>query len=135
MKTVSIGGSSFSPDESKLLVSSNETGVFNVYELDLATTERTPVTEGDDTTFAVAYMPNGGRILFTRDQAGNEINHLYLRETDGTVRDLTAGEETKEQFAGFSNDLESFYTLNNGRDERFFDLYKWNVATLDHEMV
>ena len=135
MKTVSIGGSSFSPDESKLLVSSNETGVFNVYELDLATTERTPVTEGDDTTFAVAYMPNDGRILFTRDQAGNEINHLYLRETDGTVRDLTAGEETKEQFAGFSNDLESFYTLNNGRDERFFDLYKWNVATLDHEMV
>jgi len=57
MKTVSIGGSSFNPDESKLLVSSNETGVFNVYELDLATGVRTAVTEGDDTTFAVSSSP------------------------------------------------------------------------------
>ncbi len=58
VKTVSVGGGSFNPDETKLLVHTNETGVFNVYELDLATGERTAVTEGEDTTFAVAYMPN-----------------------------------------------------------------------------
>jgi len=103
MKTVSIGGSSFNADETKLLVSSNETGVFNVYELDLATGSRTAVTEGDDTTFAVAYMPDDERILFSRDQEGNENNHLYLRDPDGTVTDLTEGEETKEQFVGFSS--------------------------------
>ncbi len=135
MKTVSIGGSSFSPDESKLLVSSNETGVFNVYELDLETGVRTPVTEGDDTTFAVAYMPDDERILFTRDQEGNEINHLYVRDTDGTVTDLTEGEETKERFAGFSYDLANFFTVNNGRDQRFFDLYEWDIATLARRMV
>jgi dipeptidyl aminopeptidase/acylaminoacyl peptidase len=135
MDTVSIGGSSFNPDETRLLVSSNETGVFNVYELDLASGERIPVTEGETTTFAVGYMPDDGRILFTRDQEGNEINHLYLRELDGTVKDLTEGVETKEQFAGFSNDLSSFYTLNNGRDPKFFDLFEWNVATLDNRMI
>ena len=135
IKTVSIGGSSFNPDESKLLVSSNETGVFNVYELDLETRERTPVTEGDDTTFAVGYMPDDERILFTRDQQGNEITHLYLRDTDGTVTDLTEGEETKEQFAGFSNDLAHFFTGNNSRDPRFFDLYKWNITDLGKRMI
>jgi len=135
METVSIGGSSFSPDESKLLVSSNETGVFNVYELDLETGVRTPITEGDDTTFAVAYMPDNEGILFARDQSGNENNHLYLREDDGTVTDLTEGEETKEQFAGFSNDLAHFFTINNGRDPRFFDLFEWDVATLAKRMV
>jgi len=135
MKTISIGGSSFSPDETRLLVSSNETGVFNVYELDLDTGVRTAVTEGDDTIFAVAYMPDDDRILFTHDQEGNENNHLYLRDTDGTVTDLTEGEATKEQFAGFSNDLAHFFTANNGRDPRFFDLYEWDVATLAKRMV
>ncbi len=102
LKTISIGGTSFSPDETRLLVSSNETGVFNVYELDLASGARTPVTQGDETTFAVAYLPRDDRILFDRDQGGNEVDHLFVRELDGTVRDLTEGEQTKEQFAGFA---------------------------------
>ncbi|MCP4900505.1 MAG: S9 family peptidase, partial [bacterium] len=135
VKTLSIGGASFNPDETKLLVSSNETGVFNVYELDLASKERSPVTQGENTTFAETYMPNDERILFSRDQEGNEIDHLYLRDLDGTVRDLTDVEEAKEHFAGFSNDLESFYTISNGRDARFFDLFEWNVASLEKEMV
>jgi dipeptidyl aminopeptidase/acylaminoacyl peptidase len=135
METVSIGGSSFNPDETKLLVSSNESGVFNVYELDLATGTRNPVTESEDTTFAVAYMPDDERILFTRDQEGNEINHLFLRDLDGTVKDLTEGAETKEQWAGFRNDLTKFYTLNNGRDPKFMDLYEWDVETLEKRML
>ncbi len=135
LKTTSIDGSSFSPNEDKLLVSSNETGVFQVYELDIATGERTEVTEGDDTTFAVAYMPNDGRILFGKDNGGNEINHLFIREADGMIEELTKGVKTKELFGGFSNDLESFYTVNNGRDARFFDLFEWSVKTLQKKMI
>ncbi len=121
MKTISIGGGSYNHTDTKLLVSSNETGVFNVYELDLATNKRTAVTEGDDTTFGVSYMPGDDRILFTRDQDGNENNHLFLRDLDGAVHDLTNGEETKEGFWGFNNDLKTFFTTNNERDARFFD--------------
>lgn len=135
LKTTSIGGSSFSPDETRLLVSSNESGVFNVYELDLATGARTPVTQGDDTTFAVAYLPGDGRILYSRDQGGNELDHLYIRELDGSVRDLTEGVETKEEFAGFAPDQKSFFTISNGRDPRFFDLFEWQVATLEKRMI
>ncbi|MDX2435842.1 MAG: S9 family peptidase [Acidobacteriota bacterium] len=135
MKTTSIGGSSFNPNESKLLVSSNETGIFNVFELDLETGARTAVTESDDTTFAVSYMPSDERILFKRDQGGNENNHLYLRDLQGGVVDLTEDENTKEQFAGFSNDLTRFYTLNNSREPRFMDLYEWDVETLEKRMI
>ena len=39
METISIGGNSFNPTEARLLVSSNETGIYNVYELDLASGE------------------------------------------------------------------------------------------------
>ena len=135
MKTVAVGGSSFNHDETKLLASSNETGVFNVYEMDLSTGKRTAVTEGEDTTFGVAYMPHDDRIFFTRDQGGNENNHLFLRDLDGTVHDLTEGDETKEQFAGFHPDLKSFFTQNNQRDPRFFDLFQWDVETLEKTMV
>ena len=135
LKTTTIGGSSFSPDETRLLVSSNETGVFNVYELDLTTGARAPVTEGDQTTFAVAYLPPDGRILFSRDSGGNELDHLYLRELDGTFRDLTEGAQTKEDFAGFAPDRKSFFTISNVRDPRFFDGYEWDVATLDKRMI
>jgi dipeptidyl aminopeptidase/acylaminoacyl peptidase len=132
---ISIGGSSFNSDETKLLVSSNESSVYNVYELDLASGARTPVTQGDDTTFAVAYMPNDDRILFTRDQGGDENDHLYLRNLDGSIRDLTTGEKTKEEWAGFSKDLTRFYTINNSREPRFMDLYEWDVNSLENRMI
>jgi len=135
LKTVSVGGGSFNQDETRILVHTNETGVFNVYELDLATGERTAVTEGEDTIFAVAYMPHDERILFRKDAAGNEVHHLFLRELDGTVRELTEGEATRETFAGFSHDLRSFFTANNRRDERFFDIYEWDVDSLESKLL
>jgi len=135
MKTTAVRGGSFSHDETRLLVSSNESGVFHVHELDLATGTSTPITSGDETTVAVAYLPHDDRILFSRDRDGSENDHLFLRETDGTVRDLTTGDETKEEFAGFHPDLKSFYTQNNERDARYFDLFQWDVATLEKTLV
>ena len=135
VKTLSIGGSSFNHDETKLLVRSNETGIFHVYEMDLATGKRTPVTEGEETTFPVAYMPHDDRILYSRDKDGSENSHLFLRELDGKVRDLTEGDNTKEEFAGFHPDLKSFCTQNNQRDPRFFDLFQWDAVTLEKTLV
>lgn len=130
MKTVAVGGGSFNPDETKMLISSNLTGVFNVYVVDIGTGEQTAVTEGEDTTFGIGFFPEDERILFTKDREGDEINHLYLKDLDGTVTDLTQGEETKESFFGWAHDFQSFFTINNGRDPRFFDLYEWSLTDL-----
>lgn len=135
LKTISIGGSSFSADESKLLVSSNETGVFNVYSIDIATGERTAITDSKETTVAVAYFPEDDRILFTRDKGGNEINHLFVRDPEGDVTEITEGENTKESFAGFAYDFKSFFTVNNSRDPRFMDAYEYDVNTYEKKMI
>ena len=135
-KTTGIFGGSFSPDESKLLVTSNETGIFNAFVIDIATGERTPVTDSDaDAIFTIGYFPEDERILYSSDKGGNEINHIYLLEPDGTVTELTEGEETKEQFGLFTKDKKSFYTVNNSRDPRFFDFYEWDIETLESKMV
>ena len=133
--SVTVGGGSFSADESKILVHTNETGVFNVYVIDRETKTRTAITEGEQTTYAVSFFPNDDRILFARDQAGNEIYHLYLLDGDEPPRDLTQGEETRETFVGFSHDGRSFFTVNNSRDSRFLDLYEWDATTLESRLI
>ncbi len=116
----------FSPDGSKLLISSNPTGVFNAYALDVKTGATTPMTaSATDATFAVGYFPKDERILFTADQGGNELNHLFVRETDGTVKDLTPGDKLKAIFGGWIGGGEAFIAFTNERDARFFDLYRY----------
>lgn len=116
----------FSPDSSKLLVSSNATGVFNAYTLDVKTGAQTPLTTSStNATFAVGYFPADERILFTADKGGDELNHLFVRELDGTVKDLTPGAELKAIFGGWIGDGEAFIAFTNERDPRFFDLYRY----------
>lgn len=131
LKTTSVGGGAFSEDEGKLLVHSNQTGIFNVYELDIATAEMTPLTQSQDTTFAVAYLPGGNRFLFTRDEGGNELYKLYVQAPGEEPIRLTQGEQTREIFYDFAYDRKSFFTGNNSRDPRFMDVYEWDVSTLE----
>jgi len=130
MNTTSIAGASFSPDESRLLFSSNRTGIWNVYSIRVAGGEWTQVTTSTtDSTFSVGYFPSDDRILFTRDQGGNELNHLYVRTPDGKEQDLTPGEKLKAGFAGWTSDGRSFYVSSNERDPKFIDLYKYDATT------
>ena len=79
MTTTSITGASFSADESRILFSSNKTGIWNAYTIPVAGGEWTPMTKSTtDSTYAVSFFPKDDRILFTRDQGGNELNHLYV---------------------------------------------------------
>ena len=95
MNTVRIGSSSFSSDDKSILFHSNKTGIFNVYSVPVTGGAAMQLTNSTkESTYAVAYLPNG-RFIYTYDRGGNENNHLYLRELDGTERDLTPGEKVK----------------------------------------
>ena len=50
---------------------------------------------------------------------GNELDHIYVQEVDGTVTDLTPGEELKASFLGFSYDDTVFYIGSNERDKKY----------------
>jgi dipeptidyl aminopeptidase/acylaminoacyl peptidase len=136
MASTRVAGASFSADESKILFSSNETGIFNVWALPVSGGAATPLTRStSDTTFAVSYFPHDGRFLYTRDQAGNELNHLYVMETDGKERDLTPGEKLKATFAGWNRAGDAFYVLTNERDVRHFDLYRYDAKTYARKRI
>jgi dipeptidyl aminopeptidase/acylaminoacyl peptidase len=136
MATVSVGGGSFSADEQRVLFSSNESGIFNVYSVPVAGGAATRITNSTtDSTYAVSYFPADDRILFTRDQGGNELNHLYVRETSGKETDLTPGEKVKAMFRGFSPSGDAFYVQTNERDPRYFDLYRHEATAYTRTLV
>jgi len=136
MATTSVRDASFSPDESKVLFSSNQTGIFNAYVLPVGGGTPTPLTaSATDAIAAVSYFPSDERILFTRDQGGNELNHLYVRETDGKEKDLTPGEKLKATFAGWTPAGDAFYVTTNERDPRFFDVYRYDAKGYERTLV
>ena len=130
------GGHAWSPDDRQLLVQSDETGIFNVYALDASSGQRKALTtSAKDSTYAVSWFPEDGRVLFTADQGGNELDHLYVREVSGETRDLTPGEKTKAAFAGWATDRQSFFVLTNERDPEAFDLYRYSARDYARAMV
>ncbi len=131
---ISISGGSFSPDETKILVSSNETGIFNVFEIDLATGEKTQLTNSDEESyFADAYFPNSNRFIFSFDEGGNENYTVHMMNTNGQSKNLTPGEGARNAFLGWSRDKENMYLMSNKRDPRFMDVYKMAISELDKE--
>ncbi|KQZ66721.1 peptidase S9 [Lysobacter sp. Root559] len=134
--SIGVSGASFSADESRLLFSSNKSGIWNAYSMPVGGGEWTPVTRSTvDSTYAVSYFPDDDRVLVTRDQGGNELNHLYAIGSDGKERDLTPGDKLKASFAGFSHDGRHFYVSSNERDPKVFDLYRYDSGDYTRELV
>ncbi len=134
--TVSYYGASFSPGNDKLLVSSDESGIFNAYALPVDGGAAIPLTTStDESIFALSYFPSDERFLYSSDEGGNELDHLYVRELDGSDRDLTPGEGLKAEFLGWARDDQAFYIATNERDERYFDVYEVDVDDYDRELI
>lgn len=128
MDIVQIGGGAFSPDESKILINSKATGIFNAYEIDLKTGEQKQLTTStDNAIFSQSYFPTDDRVIFTSDNGGNEITHIYVRNNNGSSVDLIQDSTAKANFGGWSHDKKVLYYTSNSRDKRFFDLYKVQV--------
>ncbi len=136
MATTRVGGSSFSADEKQVLFHSNKTGIFNVYTVPVAGGPAKQLTDSTkESTYAVSYFPADPRFIYTYDRGGNENSHLYLREADGSERDLTPGEKTKAQFHGWSFDRKSFFYSSNERDPKYFDIYELALADFKPRLV
>lgn len=136
METVSISGASFTADEKTLLFSSNRTGIFNVNALPVSGGAAAALTDSaTDSTFLVSAFPHDARFLYTRDQGGNENNHLYVRTPGGKETDLTPGEKLKAIFTGWTHSGDGFYVQTNERDERFFDLSLLDAKTYARKLV
>ncbi len=129
MDIVQINGGAFSPDETKIIINSKETGIFNAVEIDIATGKQTALTTStDNAVFSQSYFPTDNRIVYTSDKGGNEIDHIYIKNLDGSTVDLISDTTAKADFAGWSYDRKKMYYTSNGRDKKYFDLFRVDIS-------
>jgi dipeptidyl aminopeptidase/acylaminoacyl peptidase len=127
----SIGGGAFSPDESKILVHANTSGIFNLYEISIADTSMKPLTGSTkESFFSVDYLPGTNKYLYTADQGGNENDHIYLQSPgDTSAKDLTPWMGSTNSMYGWSDDKKSLFVVSNQRNPRYFDIWKMDTAS------
>src|SRR5919197_4659294 len=89
-KNSEFSGASWSPDDRKILVSSNLSGIWNAYAVPATGGAPQPLTRSTtNSIFALSYFPHDERILYESDQGGNELTHIYVRNPDGSIKDVT----------------------------------------------
>ena len=131
-----IGGSAFSTDETKILVTANITGINNLYELSIGDTTMAPLTKSaKESYYAIDYLPGSNKYLYSADQGGNENSHIYLQAPgDTAATDLTPWMGSANSMFGWSVDKKSIYISSNKRDPKYFDIWKADTATWSFTM-
>ena len=134
--TTTLFGSSLSHDNAEVLVTSDADGIFNVYSYPVGGGEPAQLTRSTSDAFAgLSWFPNDKRFLYSADQGGNELDHIYVRELDGSVQDLTPGEELKAAFLGWHANDEFFYVMTNERNPANFDIYRYRTDNYSRELI
>jgi len=127
-KTTSYSGGTLNDKENKVLFQDNSSGIYNVYEIDLTTLKKTPLTTSTkESYFAIDYVRGTDQFLFEADKGGNENSHLYLQSPKGEATDLTPGKEEKAMFMEWDQPHQSFYYASNVRNPKTFDVYRMTV--------
>jgi len=90
MENTDIYRNSLSFDEKKVLFTSNKSGIYNVYSVNVENNVIEQLTHSEKSAFSsYSYFPNDNRVLIKADNEGDELYHIFLREEDGTMKDLT----------------------------------------------
>ena len=134
-RVASSPGYCFSPDSQNILISSDETGIVNAYALGIGGAKSALTTSTENSVFASSYFPADDRILVVGDGGGDELYHVFVREADGALTDLTPGEKTRATFMGWSKDGSKFFVATNERDPASDDLYAYSTADYSRELL
>lgn len=136
MSTAKTSGLAFSPDEARILFTSDASGILNAYEVDLSNRTQRQLTHSlTENIHAISYFPNDARILISKDPGNRENSILSVLDPDGKEIVLTPAEEVQGIFHRWSVDGQSFYVSTNERDGHCYDLYKIDVRTFSRELI
>ena len=116
-------------------MSSNASGIYNVYSISIASGEKIQLTNStEESYYAQSYFPNDERFIYIFDQGGNENYSVFMMSPEGNTKNLNPGEGVRNAFWGWSRDEQKMYLMNNKRDPNFMDIYKLAISSVDDEM-
>ncbi|HEX7330626.1 MAG TPA: S9 family peptidase [Pyrinomonadaceae bacterium] len=136
MSTAKMFGMAFSPNEEKILFTSDASGILNAFEVVIRDRSQRQLTHSlTENIQGVSYFPNDDRILISKDCGDLENSVLCVMEPDGREHVLTPAEEVQAFFHRWSFDRRSFYVSTNERDQRLFDLYQIDIDNFERRLI
>lgn len=131
-----VSGGSFSHDNSKILFSSDESGIINAYSMDVLTGVSKQLTFSEGSSlFGISYFPEDNRFLFRMDGNGDEIYHIYMQDEEGNTTELTPEAGARAIFYGWAHDRNSFFYGYNKRDPKFMDVYEMDIEHFEEKLI
>lgn len=134
--TTSLWGRGFSFDEKSIMVVSDQTGIYNTYKYPIDGSSPKQMSHSTtDQIYGQTWMPGDKGFIYQADTGGNEIFHVFLKDEQGKIRDLTPGTNVRANFLGFNKLMTKFYVTSNKRDPKFMDLYIYDVKSLKSQLI
>jgi dipeptidyl aminopeptidase/acylaminoacyl peptidase len=133
IKSAAFAG--FSPDASKVLVSSNLPGTMQLYGVPRTGGDLTQITDFDEPV-AGGYFPTTDELLVLKDAGGNERTQIYRMRDDGTdMRNVAFDPEFIHRSGGIMRDGTTLAYTSNRRNGVDFDVYVHDLATGEERLV
>lgn len=127
---------SLSPNGKKVVFLNNDSGIPQIYLLDLKTNKIEQLTNFDDYVSSVSFSPTQEQIIFEMSQGGNENDQLYMMNLPTKdVVNLTNTPHIKFDFGDWSRDGQQIAYSSTQRNGKDFDVWIMDLKTKQSRMV
>ena len=123
---------SFSHDEKLIAYLSDEGGRTDVWVQPVAGGAGRQITHVKGFVQGLAFSPTRDQLIYTTDIGGDELPHVFLTDSTGaSPRDITADMPAgrRADFIDWAADGKTLLFVSSARDERYLDLYEYDLAT------
>jgi len=123
-RTFGIQDFTVSPDEKQLIFSSNLSGTYNLWGMDLPNTFPYPLTFIDQSCQELTFDKKGRFIIAGFDHNGNENTQLYaMQPRGGELKAITNSEDNRNMVPILSKDGKRMYYTTTKENPMFLNVY------------
>ena len=131
----SAGFSGFSPDGSKVLVSSNVTGTAQLFRIPRTGGDLVQLTDYAEPVVG-SYLPTIEELILHRDEGGNERTQIFRANDDGSnVREIVHEPDFIHRMGAVTRDGRLASITSNKRNGTDFDVYLYDMTTGEQRLV
>lgn len=123
---------SFSHDEKLVAYLSDEGGRTDVWVQPVAGGAGKQITHVKGFVQGLAFSPTRDQLIYSTDTGGDELPHVFLTDSTGaSPKDITADMPAgrRADFVDWAADGKTLLYSSSARDERYSDLYEYDVAS------
>ncbi|MEK5389460.1 S9 family peptidase [Margalitia sp. FSL K6-0131] len=135
-RTFNVQAFTVSPDEKQLVFSTNLTGKYNLWAMDLPNQYPYPLTFVDQNCHALRYSHDGRFLVVGFDQDGDENAQLYaLPPAGGELVPLRTAEGHRHMYPFLSKDDKRLYYTSTKNNETFLNIYQYDIENDEEKVV